>query len=70
MIVESTGDIVKMGPLKDTCGWYTGTVYKHTDDWRVYFKQSFGMERYGGRGIVAEQENLDSLVALDSLIFC
>ncbi|MBP5768160.1 MAG: fibro-slime domain-containing protein [Fibrobacter sp.] len=68
MIVESTGDVIKMGPLKDTCGWYTGTVYKHTDDWRVYFKQSFGMERYGGRGIVPEQEHLDSLVSLDSLM--
>ena len=68
MIIESTGDIIKMGPLTDTCGWYTGTVYKHTDDWRVYFKQSFGMERYGGKGTVPEYENLDSLISLDSLM--
>ncbi len=68
MVIESTGDIIKMGPLTDTCGWYTGTVYKHATDWRVYFKQSFGMERYGGKGIVGEMENLDSLVVLDSLM--
>ena len=68
MVVESTGDIIKMGPLADTCGWYTGTVYKHTDDWKVYFKQSFGMERYGGKGTVGEYDNLDSLISLDSLM--
>ena len=32
MVIESTGDIIKMGPLTDTCGWYTGTVYKHATD--------------------------------------
>ena len=68
MVVESTGDIIKMGPLTDTCGWYSGTVYKHTDDWKVYFKQSFGMERYGAKGVVAELDNLDSLISLDSLM--
>ena len=68
MVIESTGDIIKMGPLTDTCGWYTGTVYKHTDDWKVYFKQSFGMERYGGKGTVDEYGNLDSLISLDSLM--
>ncbi|ACX75072.1 conserved domain protein [Fibrobacter succinogenes subsp. succinogenes S85] len=68
MVIESTGDIIKMGPLTDTCGWYTGTVYKHATDWRVYFKQTFGMERYGGKGVVAELDNLDSLISLDSLM--
>ena len=68
MVIESTGDVIKMGPLTDTCGWYTGTVYKHATDWRVYFKQSFGMERYGGTGVVAELDNLDSLISLDSLM--
>ena len=68
MVIESTGDIIKMGPLTDTCGWYTGTVYKHTDDWKVYFKQSFGMERYGAKGTVEEYGELDSLISLDSLM--
>lgn len=68
MVIESTGDVIKMGPLTDTCGWYTGTVYKHATDWKVYFKQSFGMERYGGKGVVAELDNLDSLISLDSLM--
>ena len=68
MVVASTNDVIKMGPLTDTCGWYTGTVYKHTDDWKVYFKQSFGMERYGGKGTVAENDVVDSLIALDSLL--
>ncbi len=68
MVIESTGDVIKMGPLADTCGWYTGTVYKHATDWKVYFKQSFGMERYGGKGVVAELDNLDSLISLDSLM--
>ncbi|WP_303733202.1 fibro-slime domain-containing protein [Fibrobacter succinogenes] len=68
MIIESTNDVIKMGPLADTCGWYTGTVYKHATDWKVYFKQTFGMERYGGKGIVPENDELDSLVSLDSLM--
>ena len=68
MIIESTNDVIKMGPLADTCGWYTGTVYKHATDWKVYFKQTFGMERYGGKGVVAELDNLDSLISLDSLM--
>jgi len=68
MVIESTGDVIKMGPLTDTCGWYTGTVYKHATDWRVYFKQTFGMERYGGKGIVPEIDVLDSLISLDSVM--
>ena len=68
MIIESTGDVIKMGPLTDTCGWYTGTVYKHATDWRVYFKQTFGMERYGGKGVVSENDVLDSLISLDALM--
>ena len=40
--------------------------YKHVDDWRVYFRQTFGMERYGGKGVVAEKDELDSLISLDS----
>ena len=68
MVIESTGDVIKMGPLVDTCGWYTGTVYKHATDWRVYFKQTFGMERYGGKGIVAEMDELDSLISLDTVM--
>lgn len=71
MIVVATDDIVKMGPIpndrnKDTCGWYEGIFYKHTDDWKVYFRQSFGMEKYGGRGIVEEGAEVDSLISLDS----
>ena len=68
MVVESTNDVIKMGPLADTCGWYTGTAYKHATDWKVYFKQTFGMERYGGKGLVGEFEELDSLISLDSLM--
>ena len=68
MIIESTNDVIKMGPLADTCGWYTGTVYKHATDWKVYFKQTFGMERYGGKGIVPENDELDSLISLDTLM--
>ena len=66
LVVESMGEVVKMAPLADTCGWYSGTYYKHVDDWRVYFRQTFGMERYGGKGVVAEKDELDSLISLDS----
>lgn len=58
------GDTVKMGPIsKDTCGWYQGTYYKHTDSWDVLFKQTFGMEVYGGEGT-----NTVTPVVLDSMI--
>ena len=68
LVVESMGEVVKMAPLADTCGWYSGTYYKHVDDWRVYFRQTFGMERYGGKGVVAEKDELDSLISLDSAL--
>lgn len=62
-------DTVKMGPIsKDTCGWYQGKFYKHTDDWSVYFRQSFGMEHYAGNGIVEEGKMVDSLISLDSMM--
>ncbi len=63
------GDTVKMGPISpDTCGWYQGTYYKHTDDWGVVFKQSFGMEFYGGNGTVEEGKIVDSLISLDEVL--
>ena len=63
------GDTVKMGPISpDTCGWYQGTYYKHTDDWNVYFKQTFGMEQYGGKGTVEEGELVDSLIDLNEVM--
>ena len=62
-------DTVKMGPISpDTCGWYQGTYYKHVDDWNVMFKQSFGMEHYGGMGTVEEGKIVDSLIALGELM--
>lgn len=58
------GDTVKMGPIsKDTCGWYQGTYYKHTDSWDVVFKQTFGMEFYGEDGV-----NSLSPIILDTMI--
>ena len=62
-------DTVKMGPISpDTCGWYQGTSYKHVDDWNVMFKQSFGMEHYGGNGVVEEGKIVDSLIYLGELM--
>lgn len=65
-------DTIKMGPLptdfnKDTCGWYQGIYYKHTDDWSVKFRQTFGMEYYAGTGLVEEGKLVDSLISLDSI---
>lgn len=62
-------DTVKMGPIPDTCGWYEGTFYKHTDNWEVQFKQSFGMEYYSNEGLMGEDKGFGSPIALDSMIF-
>lgn len=62
-------DTIKMGPISpDTCGWYQGIYYKHTDDWSVMFKQTFGMEHYAGLGIVPEGKIVDSLIVLDEMM--
>ena len=62
-------DTLKLGPISpDTCGWYQGTYYKHVDDWNVYFKQTFGMEQYGGLGTVEEGKLVDSLISLGELM--
>ncbi len=45
-------DTIKMGPFSaDTCGWYQGVVYKHTENWSAYFRQAFGMEYADARGV-------------------
>lgn len=70
-------DTVKMGPIaanaydstqSDTCGWYQGTYFKHTDDWSVHFKQSFGMEYYALEGLMGEGGGMGSAISLDSMM--
>ena len=70
-------DTVRMGPIaanpydttqSDTCGWYQGTFYKHTDSWDVQFKQSFGMEYYSLEGLMGEDNGFGTPISLDSMI--
>ena len=68
-IVDANNDVVRMSTFsKDTCGWFEGTYYKHAADWKVYFKQSFGLEKYDKSGVVREGEEVDLLIDLDSLM--
>lgn len=63
-------DTIKMGPFSSdssTCGWYQGVVYKHTDDWKVYFRQAFGMEYADAKGVKSSNSNM-VLFSLDSLM--
>lgn len=70
-------DTVKLGPIaaspfdttqSDTCGWYQGTYYKHTNDWSVQFKQSFGMEYYSLEGLMGEDGGMGTPISLDSMM--
>ncbi len=70
-------DSIRMSPIaankfdttqSDTCGWYQGTYYKHTDDWSVQFRQSFGSEFYSLEGLMGEDGNLGTAISLDSMI--
>ena len=68
-VVDANNDIVRMSAFsKDTCGWFEGVYYKHAADWKVYFKQSFGLEKYSMEGIVREGDDVDVLLNLDSLL--
>ena len=68
-IVDANNDVVRMSTFsKDTCGWFEGTYYKHAADWKVYFKQSFGLEKYDMSGVVREGEEVDLLIDLDTLM--
>ena len=68
-VVDATGDVVRMSTFsKDTCGWFEGTYYKHAPDWKVYFKQSFGLEKYAMEGVVREGSPVEVLINLDSLM--
>ena len=68
-VVDANGDVVRMSIFsKDTCGWFEGTYYKHAPDWKVYFKQSFGLEKYGMEGVVKEGDSVEVLINLDSLM--
>ncbi len=75
MIVD--GDTVRMGPItanildttqSDTCGWYQGTYFKHTDDWSVQFRQSFGTEFYSLEGLMGEDGGFGTPISLDSMV--
>ena len=68
-IVDVNNDIVRMSTFsKDTCGWFEGTYYKHAPDWKVYFKQSFGLEKYALEGVVKAGDDVEGLINLDSLM--
>ena len=68
-VVDANDDVVKMSAFsKDTCGWFEGIYYKHAADWKVYFKQSFGLEKYDMTGVVREGNEVEVLVNLDSLM--
>ena len=70
-------DTVRMGPIaaspydttqSDTCGWYQGTYYKHTDNWEVLFRQSFGTEFYSLEGLMGEDKGFGTPIPLDSMM--
>ena len=68
-IVDANNDVVRMSTFsKDTCGWFEGTYYKHAPDWKVYFKQSFGLEKYAMEGVVKASDDIEGLINLDSLM--
>jgi len=68
-VVDANNDVVRMSAFsKDTCGWFEGVYYKHAHDWKVYFKQSFGLEKYAMEGVVKEGEPVEILINLDSLL--
>lgn len=68
-VISANNDVVRMSAFsKDTCGWFEGTYYKHAPDWKVYFKQSFGLERYSMQGVVREGSEVEVLVDLDSVL--
>ncbi len=75
MIVD--GDSIPMGSIprnkldasqSDTCGWYQGTVYRHTDGWDVQFKQTIGYEFYSLEGLMGEGNGFGTPISLDSMI--
>jgi fibro-slime domain-containing protein len=68
-IVDANNDVVRMSTFsKDTCGWFEGTYYKHAPDWKVYFKQSFGLEKYAMEGVVKVGDDVEGLIDLDSIM--
>ena len=68
-VVDVNNEVVRMSTFSpDTCGWFEGTYYKHAADWNVYFKQSFGLEKYSMQGVVKEGEDVDVMINLDSLM--
>lgn len=69
VVSDNNNDVVRMSTFsKDTCGWFEGTYYKHASDWKIYFKQSFGLEKYSMQGVVREGNEVELLINLDSLL--
>lgn len=77
MMIVAESDTIRMGPItanasdstqSDTCGWYQGTFYKHTDNWSVQFRQSFGTEFYSLEGLMGEDGSIGTPILLDSMV--
>ncbi len=68
-VVAENNDVVRMSTFsKDTCGWFEGVYFKHSSDWRIYFKQSFGLEKYAMEGVVKEGNDVEIYIDIDSLM--
>ena len=62
------GDSVKtMTALKNYCGWFVASVKAPSTDFKVYFKQTVGMNYVGAEGMVTEEPTIASEISLDSI---
>ena len=68
-VVDANNETVRMSAFsKDTCGWFEGVYYKHASDWKIYFKQSFGLEKYDMSGVLKDGDAVEYFINLDSLL--
>lgn len=68
-VIDESNEVVRMSTFSnERCGWFEGVYYKHVSNWKIYFKQSFGFEKYAMEGVVKEGSNVEYPIHLDSLL--
>lgn len=67
-VLYMDGDsVATMTPLENYCGWFVASVEAPASDFKVYFKQTVGLNYVGAEGLVNVEPTIATEISLDSV---
>lgn len=58
--------VATMKSLKNYCGWFTASITPPASDFKVYFKQTVGLNYVGAEGMTTEEPSIANEIVLDT----